>query len=100
MPAIKNKWKGRGTYGMILYRKIKKLEIKFTKEIDREQPDPQLLFNYSKALDYSIQVQLTNISKLEEFDMMEIMDRYHEQREERIQEIPESKRTNPGIITR
>ena len=94
-----NSWKSRSTYGSILYRKIKKLNKKFNNEINSEQSNPSLLFNYSKALDYSIQVQLTNISKVEEFDMMEIMDRYHE-RQERVQEISKGIPAEAGIITR
>jgi len=67
-------WKTRGTYGLILYRKIKKLNKKFNAEIDSAKPNYELLFNYSKAMDYSIQVQLTNINKVEEFEMLQKME--------------------------
>lgn len=69
-----NSWKSRGTYGAILYRKIKKLNRKFTAEINSEHPDHMLLFNYSKALDYSIQTQLSNINRIEEFEMLQVME--------------------------
>lgn len=91
-------WKSRGVYGSILYRKIKKLDKKFNREMESEQPDPQLLFNYSRALDYSIQIQLSNISKVEEFDMVEIMEKYRE-REDKLQKV--SKPNDPAsILTR
>lgn len=83
---MNQRWKQRGTYGHILSRKIKKLEKKFNEQINSDEPDSDLLFNYSKALDYSIQIQLSNISKVEEFDMLEIMDRYNEHKE-RIQKV-------------
>jgi len=94
-----NSWKSRGTYGQILYRKIKRLNKKFIEQMDSDSPDHSLLFNYSKALDYSIQTQLSNITKVEEFDMSEIMMRYYEYKE-RVQEVPEGQREEGKLITR
>jgi len=89
--VLKHGWKKRSLYGNQMLTKIKKISKLLNLELNKEIPDMTNLSTYTKMYGYLTQVQLSNISKVEEFDMMEIMDRYHE-REERIQKV-----SNPDI---
>jgi len=100
------RWRPRGTYGSILYRKIKKQEKIFNtlfdnavtedNKIDVEKLDMNALSQASRDLDYSMQVQLSNINKAEELELEEIMEAdkrgKHETEVQRMEEGPLSQR--------
>jgi hypothetical protein len=77
------KWRERKLYGNILLKKIRKQNKIFdslyleglTEEgkIDTNKMDMDKLALASRVLDYSMQVQLSNINKMEEMEMEEIM---------------------------
>ena len=95
--VLKNKWKKRSLYGNQLLTKIKKISKLLNTEIEKEIPDVVTIGHYCKMYGYLVQVQLSNISKVEEFDMSEIMDRYNEHKE-RIQEVSTGHNNATGII--
>jgi len=99
-------WRKRETYGSILYRKIKKQNKLFNtlfdnavteeNKIDIEKLDMNALSQASRDLDYSMQVQLSNINKAEELELEEIMEAdnrgKHETEIQRVEEGPLSQR--------
>jgi len=97
--VLKNKWKKRSLYGNQLLTKIKKISKLLNEAIEKDNPDVVTIGHYCKMYGYLVQVQLSNISKVEEFDMGEIMDRYNEHKE-RVQEISKGNPTEAAIITR
>lgn len=82
----KHKWKKRSLYGNQLLKKIKKISKIINTELSKDKLNVDTLAQYTKMYGYLTQIQLSNISKIEEFDMSEIMDRYNE-RKERIQKV-------------
>ena len=75
------KWKNRSTYGRILSKKIKKFDtiLEEMAETLEETGEPtaddiKLYLDVSKTQDYSIQVQLSNIKRIEDFEILEKME--------------------------
>ena len=96
--VLSHAWKKRSLYGNQVLTKIRKFSVLLDKELKQKEPDIEKLNLLTRNYGYLIQTQLSNISKVEEFDMLEIMDRYHE-REEGVQEVSKGNDT-PTIITR
>jgi len=70
-------WKNRGSYGIILYRKIQRLD-KLLKTLNKKESltehEIKLYMDISKTQDYAIQVQLTNVKRVEDFEILEKME--------------------------
>jgi len=67
-------WKTRGHYGSMLQNKIDRLNKELTQVGDRKKMNAKQLAKYmaiSKTQDYSIQVQMSNIKAVEEFQTLE-----------------------------
>lgn len=97
--VLSHAWKKRSLYGNQVFKKIRKFSILLDKELKEDKPDIEKLGQLARMYGYLTQVQLSNISKVEEFDMMEIMDRYNEH-QEGVQEISQGKPEEGSIITR
>jgi hypothetical protein len=72
MPAVKNKWKERGTYGMILYHKIKKLSRKW--DVIIETDDIDKITKLTSSIGHLCHMQFLNITRLEELELLEKME--------------------------
>lgn len=76
-------WKNRSTYGNILKRKIIRLDKVLKGIAEKEEITEKEMETYltiSKVQDYSIQVQLSNIKRVEDFEILERMERIEHDR--------------------
>ncbi len=72
--VLKHGWKKRSLYGNQMLKKIKKLSKQFDTELSEDKPDITKLSQYTKMYGYLVQVQLSNINKIEEFEMLQKME--------------------------
>ena len=69
-------WKSRATYGLVLKTKLEYLMALFEQAASKPTIILDDIINLSKCIDNNIAVQLSNITKIEEFTIMEAWERY------------------------
>ena len=88
-----NMWKNRSTYGNILYRKVKRLYKRYLTEDKKEKPDYHLMFQLSHAIDSTINIQLRNVNKVEEYEMLERVETLKEEVKRELLSSPQEYRS-------
>lgn len=80
MPTNKRKagkkWLKRSEYGQYLYDKFRALNQLFLERINVPEPDIDRIIALSRAIDYNVQLQLSNIHAVEEFETLEKLERW------------------------
>jgi hypothetical protein len=85
-------WKKRSYYGKLLHRKIILLNKILGDEIKKGiQADFEKIATFSRTIDYSVQVQLSNITRIEDIDMLQKMEGVEVDSSHAVQEIPTNK---------
>jgi len=71
-------WKNRGSYGLVLKRKLEHLMVLFEEEANKNPIDFDMknIIDLSRSIDFNVSVQLTNIKAVEDFIIMEAWERY------------------------